>query len=51
MPKGEKVGVPDAKPNDWGLARGKDVEVARGPPNVPEGGGGEKNLGGGGELV
>ena len=50
-PKGEKVVAPGARANVWGLARGKDVDVAKGPPKVPEGGGGEKKRGGGGELV
>ena len=43
--------APGARANVWGLARGKDVDVAKGPPKVPEGGGGEKKRGGGGELV
>ena len=51
MLKGENAVLLDAKANPCGLARGKDVEVARAPPNVPEGGGGEKNLGGGGDAV
>ena len=50
MLKGEKVVLPE-KPNRCGFARGKDVEVASEPPKVPDGGGGEKNLGGGGDAV
>ena len=51
MPKGEKVVLPDENPNPCGLARGKEVEVARAPPKAPDGSGGEKNLGGGGDVV
>ena len=51
MPKGEKVVLPEENANPWGLARGKDVDVAREFPKVPEGRGGEKNLGEGGDVV
>ena len=51
MPKGEKVVLPDEKPNPWGFTRGKDVDVASGPRKDAEGNGGEKNLGGGGDVV